>query len=194
MRRRELFEKLGIDVSHEIHGTYLGTAGDYMYGDVKARFGLSQTVEELLDFDDLFRCEYFKNLQDLKLNEGVLTLLQALRLSGMKLAVATSSSTSLAHVLLERCGILPLFDAVVTTAEAGKSKPFPDVYLMAARNIGAEAGNCLVFEDSPNGLKAAQSAGMFGVAVQTEHVNVAELQNANYLLESFRDNKSLDEL
>ena len=158
-----------------------------MYGDVKARFGLSQTVEELLDFDDLFRCEYFKNLHDLKLNEGVLTLLQALRLSGMKLAVATSSSTTLAHVLLERCGILSLFDSVVTTAEAGKSKPFPDVYLMAARNIGAEAGNCLVFEDSPNGLKAAQSAGMFGVAVQTDHVNVAELQNANYLLESFRE-------
>ena len=182
---RVLFAKLGLDVSHEVHGTYLGTAGDYMYGDLKARFGLTQTVQELLEFDDLYRCDYFNNLSGLNLNEGVLKLLRGLSLTGIKLAVATSSSPGLAHVLLDRCGILPLFDAIVTTADAGKSKPFPDVYLLAAQKIGAAPENCLVFEDSPNGLSAGKNAGMFCIAVQTNHVNVAELQKADFLLESF---------
>ena len=183
---RELFTKLGLKVSHEIHATYLGTAGDYMYGDVKARFGLSQSIEELLEFDDLFRCDYFKRLDGIVLNEGVLNLIEELKLTGIKLAVATSSSFKLANVLLDRCGILPFFDAVVTTSEAGKSKPFPEVYLMAAQKIGVSPEHCLVFEDSPNGLSAGKNAGMFCVAVRTDHVNVAELQKADFLLDTFQ--------
>jgi len=190
---KKLFDKLGISVSAEIHRSYLGVAGDYMYQDLKTRFDLPGSVSELLRFDDAFRCEYFEQLNDLNLNEGVLNLIRAIKESGLKLGVATSSSPALAAILLERCEILPFFDVVVTTAEAGRSKPFPDVYLLAARKLGVSPANCIVFEDSPNGLSAAKKAGMFCIAVQTDSVDVRELSAADSLIGSF-ENTSLPEI
>ncbi len=183
---RKLFDKLGIAVSAEIHRLYLGTAGDFMYNDIKKRFGLSQSLAELLEFDEKFRVDYFKSLEVMNLNEGVLNFLTQIKRSGIKLAVATSSSPAMAKTLLERCGIISFFDAVVTTSEAGKSKPGPEVYLLAARKIVVNPFNCLVFEDSPNGLSAAINAGMCCVAIETSSVNVLELSIADYVIKTFR--------
>jgi len=183
---RQLFDKLGINVSAEVHHTYLGTAGDFMYGDIKSRFGRSETVEELMAFDDAFRCNYFKNLKSIVLNEGVLNLLQEIKSAGLKLAVATSSSPAIAHVVLDRCGIKSVFDTVMTTQEAGKSKPSPDVYLAASRIINVNPCNCLVFEDSPNGMKAARKAGMFCITVKTDSVDVNDIAGSDFHIESFK--------
>ena len=182
---RKLFDKLGISVSTEIHRSYLGTATEYMYRDLISRFGLSASVSELLQFDDLFRCDYFRQLKELNLNVGVLNWIREIRESGLKLGVATSSSPSLAAILLERCEINSLFDVIVTTSDAGKSKPFPDVYLLAARKMSVSPANCIVFEDSPNGLSAANKAGMFCVGVQTNSVDIHELSAAEFLIQSF---------
>ena len=182
---KKLFEKLGIVVPEEVHRCYLGASGDFMYGDLKSRYRLADTVEILLEQDDLFRCDYFKGLEEIKLNEGVLSLLKEIKTSGLRMAVATSSSPEMAAILLARCGINSLFDSIVTTVEAGKSKPAPDVYLMAAQKIGVIPANCIVFEDSPNGISSAKEAGMFCVAVQTDGVTAQELSKADVLVNSF---------
>lgn len=180
-----LFDQLGITVSDDVHRNYLGTSAEFMYADLKSRFGLPDTVNELMQFGESFTCDYFRQLQVLNLNEGVLSLIKELKLAGLKLAVATSSSPEVAKVLLNRCEIAAYFDAIVTTSEAGKSKPAPDVYLLAAQKIGIPPSNCIVFEDSPNGLSAAKSAGMYGIAVQTSSVNVNELSAADFLIQTF---------
>jgi len=183
----KLYDKLGIAVSAEVHRNYLGVAGDYMYQDLKTRFGLTGSVSELLQFDDVFRCDYFRQLKLLTLNKGVLNLIREIKQSGLKLGVATSSSPALATILLERCEVLSLFDVVVTTSEAGRSKPFPDVYLLAAQKIGVSPANCIVFEDSPNGLHAAQKAGMFCIAVQTSSVEVRDLSASDSMIPTFEE-------
>jgi len=181
----QLFDQLGITVPDDVHGRYLGTSADIMYADLKSRYALPGSINELMEFGESFRCDFFKQLQVLKLNEGVLTLLKEFKLAGMKLAVATSSSPELTKILLDRCEITSYFDAIVTTSEAGKSKPAPDVYLLAAQKFGIAPSNCIVFEDSPNGLLAAKSAGMYCIAVQTNSVNVTELSLADFLVRSF---------
>lgn len=180
-----LFDRLRITVSDDVHRNYLGTSADFMYADLKSRFGLPDTVNELMQFGESFTCDYFRQLQVSNLNKGVLSLLKELKLAGMKLAVATSSSPEVAKILLDRCEITSYFDAIVTTSEAGKSKPAPDVYLLAAQKIGIPSSNCIVFEDSPSGLSAAKSAGMYCIAVQTSSVNVNELSGADFLIQTF---------
>jgi len=178
-----LFNQLGITVPDDVHRNYLGTSADFMYADLKSRFGLPGTVNELIQFGETFTCDYFWQLQVLNLNEGVLSLLKELKLAGMKLAVATSSSPEVAKILLDRCEITSYFDAIVTTSEAGKSKPAPHVYLLAAQKIGMVPSNCIVFEDSPNGLSAAKGAGMFCIAMQP---NCAlDLSKADFLIGTF---------
>jgi beta-phosphoglucomutase len=180
-----LFAKLGIFVPEEVHQSYLGTAADFMYSDLKSRFRLSETIKELLELDEAFRCDYFNRLTIIRLNEGVLNLLNEIKLAGLKLAVATSSSSEIVKILMNKCEITSFFDAIVTTSEAGKSKPEPDVYLLAAQKISVAPENCIVFEDSPNGLCAAKSAGMYCVVIQTNSVNVNELSSADFLIRTF---------
>lgn len=182
----KLFDQLGITVPDDVHGTYLGTSADLMYADLKSRYALPGSVKELMEFGKAFTCDYFKQLPELNLNDGVLSLLKEIKWAGLKLAVATSSSPELARILLNRCEIASYFEAIVTTSEAGKSKPAPDVYLLAARKIGIAPFNCLVFEDSPNGLLAAKSAGMYCIAIQTDSVNIKELSMADFLIPTFK--------
>jgi len=103
------------------------------------------------------------------------------------LAVATSSSPDIANILLSRCGINRYFDAIVTTSEAGKSKPSPEVYLLAAKKIGVSPADCIVFEDSPNGLSAAKNAGMYCIVIQSDKEIIQKLSGADYLIKSFRE-------
>ena len=184
---KKLFKNLGIDVPEIVHRSYMGASNEFMYSDLRSRFGLSESVGELMERDELFRTDYFNRLDAIPLNDGLISLLDDLKSAGIKLAVATSSSPEIAHILLSRGGINRYFDAIITTSEAGKSKPLPDVYLLAAKRIGVAPEKCIVFEDSPNGLLAAKSAGMYCIVIQSDNEIIQKLSGADYLIQSFRE-------
>ncbi len=79
-----------------------------------------------------------------------------------KVPMAVGSNGHLENVkaTLEATGLLPLFDDVVSADEVEHGKPAPDVYLEAARRIGVAPAECIVFEDTDEGLEAAHRAGM----------------------------------
>lgn len=84
---------------------------------------------------------------------------------GLKTAVASSSSRAWILDHIARLGLASCFDAVRGREDVARIKPFPDVYLEAARALGVEPSACLVLEDSLNGVKAAKAAGMRCIAV-----------------------------
>jgi len=184
---KKLFGQLGITVDEAVHRSYMGASNEFMYADLKSRFDLEESVAALVEMDESFRCEYFNHLEIIPLNEGVIDLLHEIKLAGLKLAVATSSSPAIADILLEKCEIASFFDVIITTKEAGKSKPAPDVYLYTAERLGVAPANCIVFEDSPNGLSAAQSAGMYCIAVPSGNEFIGSLSNADYMIRTFTD-------
>ena len=184
---KQLFDKLGIDVPEAVHRSYMGASNEFMYSDLRSRFKLSESVTELIESDELFRSDYFHRLDTIPANDGLISLLGQIKAAGLKLAVATSSSPEIANILLSKSELASFFDAIVTTTEAGKSKPSPDVYLLAAKKIGVVPENCIVFEDSPNGLSAAKSAGMFCVVIQSDSDIIKELSGADYLIQSFTE-------
>ncbi len=81
------------------------------------------------------------------------------------LAIASSSNRSLIDLVLELAGLTDLFAATVSSEEAGRGKPAPDVYLRAAHGLGVDPHRCGAVEDSTNGLRAAKAAGCFTVAI-----------------------------
>jgi beta-phosphoglucomutase-like phosphatase (HAD superfamily) len=76
------------------------------------------------------------------------------------MAVASNGHLKNVRATLEATGLLPLFETVVSADEVAKGKPEPDVFLEAARRIGVSRADCIVFEDSDEGLEAARKAGM----------------------------------
>lgn len=182
---RKIFNKLEIAVPAALHHSYMGTSCEFMYQDLILRYQLKATVEELIALDELFRYDYFKQIGEIHPNCGIPGFLAGLKSEGLKLAVATSSSPRIARLILDRCNIISFFDTVVTANERAKSKPEPDVFLLAAHQLGAPPQNIIVFEDSPNGLKAAKKAGMFCVVMQQNKQILNELSAADYHISSF---------
>ena len=96
---------------------------------------------------------------------GVLPLLRDARALGLGRAVASSSSCGWVDGWLRRHGIRELLDVVVARDDVRKVKPDPELFLLAASRLGVDPASCVVFEDSPNGMRAALAAGMRCVAV-----------------------------
>jgi beta-phosphoglucomutase len=82
---------------------------------------------------------------------------------------AIGSNAEIANIdfILDRYGLRKHFGAVINGFEVQRPKPFPDIYLRAAKLLGVEPAHCIVFEDSPPGVQAAVSAGMRVVGVET---------------------------
>ena len=97
---------------------------------------------------------------EVPLKPGVPELLDVLDVHRVPRAVATSNDRFLVEGYLKGLGILDRFDAVVTGDMVRRSKPEPDIYLAAAEALGVAPADCLVLEDSPNGLKSGRAAGM----------------------------------
>jgi HAD superfamily hydrolase (TIGR01509 family) len=85
--------------------------------------------------------------------------------AGWPLGVASSSNRPIIELVLREAGIQDCFAVTVSSEEVARGKPAPDVYQEAARRLGAEPGDCVAIEDSTNGLRAAQAAGMGVVAI-----------------------------
>ena len=81
------------------------------------------------------------------------------------LALASSSNRELIDLVLESSGLGSYFEASVSSEEVSRGKPAPDVFLEAARRLGAEPSRCAAVEDSENGILAAKAAGMRTIAI-----------------------------
>jgi HAD superfamily hydrolase (TIGR01509 family) len=97
--------------------------------------------------------------------QGLFEVLDFLDSRQMRRAVATSTRTELAERKLARVGVLDRFDAVVGGDQVRNGKPAPDIYLRAAERLERGPDECIVLEDSRNGVRAASAAGMTVILV-----------------------------
>ena len=88
------------------------------------------------------------------------------------IAVASSADRPVIERVLRAAGIAPLFAATVSSAEAGRGKPAPDVYLTAARRLGVLAQDAVAIEDAGNGMRSAAAAGMALIAIPNANTPV----------------------
>lgn len=128
--------------------------------------GLNYTLDRLKnEMDELAAREYRYNIF---LKNGVKDFLERVKAAGGKTAIATASPKRLYEPVLRNNCVYSLFDAFVTTEEAGADKDFPDVYLAAAEKLDVFPDRCVVFEDVLRGIVSAKNAGMYAVAVYDE--------------------------
>jgi HAD superfamily hydrolase (TIGR01509 family) len=120
---------------------------------------------------------------------GVMDYLREAQRQGLNLAIASSSDRAWVHRHAGRLGILDYFDQVITKEDVmpGRTKPYPDLFLKALDRLQIPKEAAIVFEDSPNGVKAAKEAGIFVVAVPNELTSTLSLDHADLILRSLLD-------
>ena len=121
---------------------------------------------------------------DLPAMPGATQLLQMLHEQGFKLAVASSGPKENVVLACELLGVTPLLDAIVTSSDVKYGKPHPEIFLTAAKRIGAEPQNCIVVEDATVGIQAAKAAGMKCIAILSTGHTESELKDADVIVRS----------
>jgi HAD superfamily hydrolase (TIGR01509 family) len=141
----------------------LGTFGGFdPVGCLEARLGAGFDGKPVAE---AVRTAYLVACQAQPLLPGVVDLLAEARALGVGVAVASSSTRAWVEGWLARHAIRERVDHVCGRDDVARVKPHPDLFLLAARRLGAEPAGCVVYEDSPNGIRAAKAAGMRSVAV-----------------------------
>ena len=132
----------------------------------KERFNLPESLEEIKEEWRLMAEDYYKC--HIQLKSGAKEFLKLLYDKGLTLGIATSNSRELVDCMLANHGIRKYFSNIRTSCEVEKGKPYPDVYLKVAEDMGIDPCRCLVFEDTLSGVMAAKSAGMRVFAMADE--------------------------
>jgi HAD superfamily hydrolase (TIGR01509 family) len=157
---REIFRKLGFHVTPKEQELFLGMGAEGTYAWLKDRFGLDEPLEELLRMDLEIRMQYFIAGPLLVPNEGVIQLLEELSENQVPLALGSSTVAPIVDRVLGILGLRKYFLRIVTGDQVLKTKPDPSIFLLCADGLGVSPENCLVIEDSKNGIQAARTAGM----------------------------------
>lgn len=126
--------------------------------------------------------EIRKRLEGSQAIPGVTTALDFLREKNIPLAVVSSSSHDWVDDWLEKIGLPHYFQTTVCRGDAPRIKPAPDLYLEAARRLDIPPADCLVIEDSINGIKSALAAGMQTIAVPNRVTACCDFSHAHQIL------------
>lgn len=125
--------------------------------------------------------EFISGMDEREILPGITDFLQELQSKGIKLALGSASKN--AQPVLKAIGLFDTFEVIVDGLSVSKAKPDPEVFLKAAKGIGIDPENCVVFEDAYAGVQAANAAKMFSVGVGKEE----DLPHANIIISGFQD-------
>ena len=159
----KLLAEYGVIYRGEYHREVLGVSYRLAVEFYKKAFGLSASIEELMRRRGEIATEFFANR--VGLFPSTKRTLERLRDMKVRLAIATSSVSASARPFLDRHGLTPFFDGIVTGDEIERGKPHPDIYLRAADKLGVAVNECLVIEDALSGIAAGKAAGMRVAAI-----------------------------
>ena len=182
---RRQFRLNKIVISEENHQKYLGVASDAMWKEIAEQHNLRIPVEELIEQNHLESIRYFTEIEKIPVMPGLVDLLEKLQDKKYPMAVASSSTPEIIDLILDKTNLKNYFQVIVSAEQAGKSKPEPDVFILAAEKLGIQPANCLVVEDSENGIKAALAAGMTCVAYQSPGADPQKQKEADAVIQNY---------
>jgi beta-phosphoglucomutase len=179
------FGKLNIHVPDELYATFTGNSTRNVYQKLKEKFALEEEVEKLIDIKRALFNDAFDNKEDLFMLEGVEDLIKDLHVNGMQLVLASSSAKVTIDRIFKRFGLYQYFSHIVSGEDFPKSKPDPAIFTEAVRLSGMPNEECIVIEDSTNGIKAAKAAGIYCVGYDSEHSKLQDLSQADIVITRF---------
>ena len=181
----ETFKNLGVEVSEELYKTMTGSSTINAFQKLVNHFNLDDIPEELVLQKRKFYVNYFENDPTLSMVNGVKELIQFLYKQNLTLVLASSSAMVNINRVFSRFDLNEYFTAKISGADLTASKPHPEIFEKAAILGGVSKEHCIVIEDSDNGIKAANDAGIFVVGYENPLVSDQTLKDANLIIRDY---------
>ena len=179
------FAELNIDVTEEMYASCTGLSTRNTFQKLKEVFTIELEVEDLIQRKRTIFNDAFDSKADLELLDGVEVLIKNLHQSGIQLILASSASKVTISRVFNRFKLHDYFTHLVSGEDFPKSKPHPAIFEHAASLSIAPMENCLIIEDSTNGVKAAKAAGIYCIGYNSIHSKLQDLSLADFVIDNF---------
>lgn len=186
------FAELGITVSDALYASFLGSSTRNVFQQLKREFGLPQEVDELLRRKRELFTQAFDTDADLDLLPGVRALIEDIQRHGIQLVLASSASKATIARVFDRFGLGPYFSHRVSGEDFAQSKPNPEIFVHAASLAQTPVAECIVIEDSANGVAAAKAAGIYCIGYASPHSAGQDLRLADRVVGDFSELSAAD--
>ncbi|WP_046758158.1 HAD family hydrolase [Kordia jejudonensis] len=184
-----MFDDVKIDVSPTLYQSFTGQSTINICKRLCEHFDLSDAPETLMYAKRKHFKHLFANDPSLTLIDGVLDIIQEYHQNNLKLVLASSASMMTIDNVFERFDLNQYFIAKFSGADLKQSKPHPEIFEKAANATGFERKNCMVIEDSTNGIKAANAAGIYCVGYDSVHSKNQDYTIADMVISDFQEIK-----
>jgi HAD superfamily hydrolase (TIGR01509 family) len=182
----KMFEDVNVNVSSELYESLTGKSTLNVCKQICDIFKLKESPETLVAIKRKHYEYIFNNDKDFDLIDGVLDLIKDYHANGLTLVLASSASMPSIERIFKRFHLNPYFKAKLSGADLKASKPHPEIFINAAKASGFSKEECIVIEDSTNGIQAANSANIFCIGFDSVHSKNQDYTTANKVITSFK--------
>ena len=180
-----MFNEVNIDVTSELYQSFTGQSTINICKQLCDHFNLNQDPEVLVQLKRNAFKTLFANDPDLKLIDGVLDLIKNYHSNGLTLVLASSASMMTINAIFTRFNLNQYFIDKLSGADLKASKPHPEIFIKAAAASGHDKQNCIVIEDSTNGIRAAYDAGIYCIGYDSLNSKNQDYSKANQVVSHF---------
>jgi HAD superfamily hydrolase (TIGR01509 family) len=181
------FKQLNIDVSPEMYASFTGNSTKNTYEKLKANFDIIEEIPSLVETKRILFNAAFDSKEDLYLIDGVEDLIKELHRKGMQLVLASSSANVTIERVFTRFKLHQYFTHLVSGEDFPNSKPHPAIFEHAAKLSGTCLENCIVIEDSTNGILAAKAAGIYCIGYDSVNTKLQDYSKADRVIKDFKE-------
>ncbi|MBP9191395.1 MAG: HAD family phosphatase [Ignavibacteria bacterium] len=181
----KMFEQFGIEMDEENYKALVGIPSVPMWKFLKEKYELKNEVSEFINLEKKRMLEILDSDIITKPVTGIKELMDDLKSFNFKLSVASSSAKDNINFVLEKLKIKDNFEFIISGEDVVNGKPFPDIFLKVSDFFNISPEKCFVIEDSVNGIKAANSAGMNSIGFINDGTNTQDLSKADIIINNF---------
>lgn len=186
----ETFNAVDVTVTEDLYKTFTGSSTINAFEKLVKHFKLNEKPENLVLDKRKRYVSFFENDPNLQLVNGAEEIINYLFNKGITLVLASSSAMVNINRVFNRFDLQKYFSAKISGADLTASKPHPEIFEKAVLLGKTEKRNCIVIEDSDNGIKAANDAGIFVVGYDNPLSENQTLENADAVISDFKSLKS----
>lgn len=183
----EMFKNVNIKVSDELYESFTGQSTINICKKLCDIFQLEETPEYLVSLKRKHYEYIFDNDKDFDLIDGVLDLIKDYHANGLTLVLGSSASMPGIERIFKRFNLNQYFKAKLSGADLKASKPHPEIFIKAAETSGFKPSECMVIEDSTNGIAAANAADIFCVGFDSFHSKNQDYSKADMVITDFKE-------
>lgn len=184
---KKMFKELNININQGEIESYIGKNSFDMWTEISDKYSLknSFTIQELIDNQRKLFVDALGNSKKLSTIDGVIDWMKHFKNNDVRMIIASSSPGDIINFVIERFQLKDFVEGYIDGDSVKKGKPNPEIFLRAAQKLNVKLEECIVIEDSHNGVKAAKSAGMKCLGFRNKNSGNQDISMADYIFSSY---------